>query len=309
VPLNKVYVLPPQEDWIVDRMVKEWNEGNPDMAVFTPKTADVIWLLADWCWQGLANVGLLKGKRVLTTVHHIVPDKFGDAERDDFDARDAVTTAYHVFNNHTLDFIRPLTQKPIHLVPYWANQNLWRPTGTKEGFRKKHGLPVDGYLVGSFQRDTEGYDLKSPKLEKGPDLLCDYIEDIYDRRVLNAGNAAKPHVVLAGWRRQYVMGRLTKASIPYTCFDRPPIETINELYQTLDLYPVASRHEGGPQALIEAGLLGVPVVSRCVGIAGQVLPTSAVNDKLINARPAVPNVEGWYLPMGFALYRELLQNL
>lgn len=306
--MKKVYVLPPQEDWIVDRMVKEWNEGNPDMAVFTPKTADVVWLLADWCWQGLANVGLLQGKKVLTTVHHIVPEKFGTNERDDFDARDEVTDAYHVFNGLTLDFIRPLTKKPIYYVPYWANQKIWRPTGTKADLRKKHGLPVDGYLIGSFQRDTEGRDLKSPKLEKGPDLLCDYIEDIYDRRVLNAGNDAKPHVVLAGWRRQYVMGRLDKAGIPYTYFDRPPLETINELYQTLDLYPVAARYEGGPQSLIECGLLGIPCVSRHVGIANLVLPPSAVNNELSRTNPVIPNVEAWKIPGGFEQYRNLLQD-
>lgn len=46
--MNKVYVLPPSEDWIVDRFVKEWNEDNFDISVMHPKDADVIWLLADW---------------------------------------------------------------------------------------------------------------------------------------------------------------------------------------------------------------------------------------------------------------------
>ena len=309
--MKKVYTLPPQEDWIVDRMVKEWNDGNQDMAVFTPKTADVVWLLADWCWQGLWHVGLLEGKKVLTTVHHIVPEKFGPMERADFELRDEVTTAYHVFNQHTYDFIRPLTLKPIHLIKYWANQNLWRPTGTKEDLRKKHGLPQDAFLVGSFQRDTEGAGIAQgilkPKLEKGPDKLADYLEEERDFRV--ADKQSPLHVVLAGWRRQYIAQRLDMARIPYTLFDRPPIETINELYQCLDRYAVTARHEGGPQALIECGLLGVPTVSTPVGIAEQVLPPSAICDEVFSAVPAVPNVEDWKLPGGFEPYRELLQSL
>ena len=313
--MKKVYTLPPQEDWIVDRMVKEWNEGNPDMAVFTPKTADVVWLLADWCWQGLWHVGLLKDKKVLTTVHHIVPEKFGPMERADFELRDEITTAYHVFNQHTYDFIRPLTMKPIHLVKYWANQNLWRPTGTKEELRKKHGLPLDAFLVGSFQRDTEGKGIEqgifNPKLEKGPDKLADYLQTLRDFRANAAyvGNQRNIHVVLAGWRRQYIMQRLDRATIPYTYFDRPKIEVINELYQCLDQYAVTARQEGGPQALIECGLLGVPTVSTPVGIAEQVLPPSAICDNVFSASPAVPNVEDWKLPGGFEPYRELLQSL
>ena len=312
--MNKVYVLPPQEDWIVDRMVKEWNEGNPDVAVFTPKTADVVWLLADWCWQGLWHVGLLQGKKVLTTVHHIVPEKFDSLARSDFELRDEITTAYHVFNQHTYDFIRPLTTKPIHLVKYWANQKLWKPTGTKSDLRRKFGLPQDGFLVGSFQRDTEGKGIPNglflPKLEKGPDKLADYLETLQDFRHQNRDFDPRPlHVVLAGWRRQYIMQRLDDAKIRYTLFDRPPTESINELYQCLDQYAVTARQEGGPQALIECGLLGVPTVSTPVGIAEQVLPPTAIADNVFDAVPAVPNVEDWKLPMGFEPYRQLLESL
>ena len=69
----KVFVLAPNEDWIVDRQVKEWNEHNADISVSDPKQADVIWLLADWCFSRLP-IELLKSKKVLCTVHHIVPE-------------------------------------------------------------------------------------------------------------------------------------------------------------------------------------------------------------------------------------------
>lgn len=300
--MNKVYVLPPREDWICDRFVKEWFEDNQDITVPTPLHANVIWLMADWCWVGLARAGLLTDKKVITTVHHIVPEKFGPRERLDFDARDALTMVYHVYNERTRDLIKTMTTKPVHLIHYWANQKIWRPTGTKEELRIKHGIPPNKYLIGSFQRDTEGVDLVSPKLEKGPDLLVDSIIKMYSVNKY-------VHVILAGWRRQYVIKRLENAGIPYTYFELPSQEVINELYQTLDLYPVTARHEGGPQALIECGLLNVPVISRPVGIAEQVLPADAINDDVVHAVPHVPNVESWKLPVGYKGYRELIGSL
>ena len=38
-------------------------------------------------------------------------------------------------------------------------------------------------------------------------------------------------------------------------------ETLNELYNILDLYIVASRIEGGPQAILECAVTKTPVIS------------------------------------------------
>lgn len=299
--MKKVFVLAPKEDWIVDRFVKEWTEDNRDVTVDDPKHCDVVWLLADWCWTRVP-VGYLATKKVLVTVHHVVPDKFQTKERQEFLLRDRYVAAYHVPNKHTETFVRALTDKPVHVIPYWANQHIWRPTGTKEALRKKHGLPEDGFLVGSFQRDTEGKDLSSPKLEKGPDLLADNLIKLN-------GVARGVHVVLAGWRRQYLIGRLQQAGVRYSYFELPSQEVVNELYQALSMYTVSARYEGGPQALIECGLLGVPCISRDVGMASQVLPPRAVNDDLWLARPMVPDVERLKLPAGYQPYRDLIEAL
>jgi hypothetical protein len=72
---------------------------------------------------------------------------------------------------------------------------------------------------------------------------------------------------------------------------------------------VAARCEGGPQSLIECGLLDVPVISRDVGIASQVLPIDSINNDLKFARPSVPDVSGWKLPDGYDGYRKLLLTL
>ncbi len=297
----KVWVLRAAENWICDQLADEWQSNNPDMSTSDLDHADVIWLLADWAWRQVP-MAALTSRKVVTTVHHIVPEKFDRAARMDFAARDAVTTLYHVYNQRTFDFIRPLTKKDIVLVPYWANANIWKKTNDKVELRRQYGLPEGAYILGSFQRDTEGHDLKSPKLEKGPDLLADAMIAYHER-------LDDVFVVLGGWRRQYIIGRLEAADVPYTYFERPPQVTVNDLYQTLDLYLVTARHEGGPQALLECGLLGVPVVSRPVGIAEQVLSPHAIADDVMYATPSVPVVGGMRIPDGMFAYRAMFEGV
>ncbi len=179
-------------------------------------------------------------------------------------------------------------------------------SSVKQALRKKYELPIDAWIIGSFQRDTEGVGIDSgnfvPKLEKGPDLFCDFVNDVSQR-------TKNTHVLLAGWRRQYVIRRLESAGIGYTYFEKPSIDVINELYQCIDMYAVSARYEGGPQALIECGLLNVPVVSTPVGMADQVLPEEAINKNLGLAKPRVPNVEALKLPGGYSPFRELIKSL
>ena len=299
--MSKVFILPPIEDWIVDRLISEWYNDNPDISTKNISEANVVWLLASWCYKNI-NKEILKTKKVITTIHHVVEEKFDRIKLHEFLDRDSITSVYHVPNEHTANFVKKLTNKPIHIIPYWANQKIWKKTGSKEFFRKKYQLPENSYLIGSFQRDTEGHDLKTPKLEKGPDLLANAIEILWTEN-------KNLHVVLGGWRRQYIISRLESMKVPYSYFERPSQEIINELYQAIDLYPITSRCEGGPQALIECGLLNIPVISRDIGIARQVLSKDSICDDVTKAFPSVPNVDELKLPNGYQPYRKLIEIL
>ena len=70
----KIYILFAKENWITDVLAKEWIQHHPKL--YTPhlKDADIIWILSNYC----ANQILLptyKQKKVITTIHHIVPWK------------------------------------------------------------------------------------------------------------------------------------------------------------------------------------------------------------------------------------------
>jgi glycosyltransferase involved in cell wall biosynthesis len=306
--MNKVFVLAPGESWIVDRFVAEWNADNADISVAHPKDADVIWLFADWCSERLSSRGLLECKKVITTIHHIVPEKFfGRDAQNEFNVRDSYTTVYHVPNKHTEDVVRKLTNKPVHVIPYWGNQFIWRPTSDRASLRQKYNILPDAYVIGSFQRDTEGSSADGPnplpKLEKGPDLFCDFVIDDVASWIMNT------HVLLTGWRRQYVINRLKKADVKYTYVELPKQDIVNELYQCLDLYAMTARFEGGPQSLIECGLLNIPVVATPCGMSELVLPDEAINVNVAVAKPRVPNVEALKLPNGYEPYRSLIKSL
>lgn len=265
----KVFVLAPSEDWICDRLVKEWYSNFGEFSTTNPAEADVIWLMAGWCWNHL-HVDLLKSKRVVVTEHHIVPDKFTQEKYHNFMIRDQFVDLYHVPNSKTAEFIRKLTKKPVVEICYWLNDSFWKPLD-KNQERARLGISEGDFCIGSFQRDTEGFDLATPKLEKGPDIFCDFIENNYK-------DVEHIHVILGGWRRQYVQNRLKENRIKHTLFEKADIEKIRSLYAACDLYVVSSRHEGGPQAVIEAAAMRVPILSSDVGIASQVLAKSCLTD-------------------------------
>lgn len=301
----KVFVLAPNEDWIVDRFVQEWNDYSGLTPCNNPKEADVVWLLADWAWKNLLNYisfEELKHKIVVTTVHHIVPEKFGATEQHEFAIRDIITDHYHVYNEHTQQFIKKFTNKPIKMIKYWANDKFWKLNKTVTDVREELHLKQNAYIIGSFQRDTEGHDLIAPKLEKGPDLFCDYVECIVDEH-------PNLHVLLGGWRRQYVIKRLNEANIPFTYFERPSLDIVRKMYRSLDLYVVSARCEGGPQALIECGLMKTPCISRPVGIAQQVLSEKSVKENLSDAIPEIPNVENMKIENALTEYVNFFKDL
>lgn len=304
----RVFVLPPRENWVVDRLASEWFQHNSDITVSRPEDADVIWLLADWCWNHV-SLKLLEEKVVVATVWHIVPEKFGEHSKREFVFRDRFVDFYHAPSQKSREQIESLelTQKPIfHQLP-WVNQDLWFPMD-KEALREKYSISKDAFLIGSFQRDTEGHDLVTPKLEKGPDRFCDEV-------IARWKENPNVEVLLGGWRRQYVMRRLDEAGIKYHYYDRKPDVVLNELYNMLDLYIVGSRYEGGPQAIVECAASMTPVISTDVGLAAEILSPESIFEPGLGVK-AIPNVknafeavEKLFIPDSFAPFRSTLEKM
>lgn len=305
--LMKVYLNKINESWVVDRFREEWENFNSDISTSKIKEADIVWIFTPWMWNNIKKRHL-KNKKVLCSIYHIDFNKFDDNDIKEFHNRDQYVDVYHVISIKTKEQLEKLTDKKIVSIPFWVNQNIWFQIEEKEYLRKKYNLNEDKFLVGSFQRDTEGSDLTSPKLIKGPDQFIEIVKNLYLEN-------NEIEIVLTGKRRQYIMKELDDAGIKYNYYEMASFDELNELYNLLDLYIVSSRIEGGPQAIMECAITKTPIISTDVGIASEILSKESIYNmnNFINAKPniefAFKQSKDYTIPKGFEKYRTLLTEV
>ena len=290
-----------RENWICDRIRSEFYQHNPDICTENISDADVVWVIAPWRFR---KYELLRGKKSIFSIFHITPSKFN---RSRITPVNKHGSAIHTICNKTKDFLLNYTNKDIHVEPFWVNQNIWTPLD-KAKCRNELGLDQEAYIVGSFQRDTEGSDLKSPKLEKGPDQFCDIVESMHKKN-------KKVHVLLGGWRRQYILSRMKSAGIPCSYKERPSFDILNKMYNCLDLYIVSARHEGGPQSIPECAATKTPIISTDVGCSDIFLNQDSVYSfpDYEEAKPdcdfAYEEVLKKFIPNGFESFIDMFSKL
>ena len=265
----KVYLSKINESWIIDRMRKEWYEHNSEVSTEKINESDIIWIISPWLWKKIPKRYLKKNK-VVCSVYHFEEKDFERDSLKDFYKRDSYVDEYHVISPYIEKDLRNLTTKPITYIPFWVNESIWFNIPDKSNLRKKYNIDEESYLIGSFQRDTEGSDLKSPKLIKGPDRFIEIVKSKKD-------DLNNLKVVLTGKRRQYIISELEKLNIDYVYLEMVTFEELNELYNILDLYIVSSRIEGGPQAILECGITKTPIISTDVGVASEVLASESIS--------------------------------
>ena len=300
----KVYLSKINESWIIDRMRKEWYEHNSEVSTEKINESDIIWIISPWLWKKLPKRYLKKNK-VVCSVYHFEEKDFERDSLKDFYKRDSYVDEYHVISPYIEKDLRNLTTKPITYIPFWVNESIWFNIPNKSNLRKKYNIDEESYLIGSFQRDTEGSDLKSPKLIKGPDRFIEIVKSKKD-------DLNNLKVVLTGKRRQYVISELEKLNIDYVYLEMVTFEELNELYNILDLYIVSSRIEGGPQAVVECGITKTPIISTDVGFATDILSSESIFD-MSNYKDAAPNINHAYekslelsIPKGFQKFTNLI---
>jgi len=302
----KIFINDAKEDWIVDRLKNEFSVYNPKLFTNEAKDADIIWIISPWSWKNVSKK-YLKEKQVLCTVHHVDFNKFTGKEKRNFYKLDKFVDYYHTISDKSYEQLFSITSKKIYNFPFWVNSKLWFDIPESSKLKKKYKIPEDRYIIGSFQRDTEGKDRASPKLSKGPDRFFEIVKKMGEER--------KIFVLLAGYRRQYIIKLLEKYKIEYIYYEKVSFEELNELYNCLDLYIVSSRVEGGPQSIFECGLSKTPIISTDVGIAKKVLATESIFD-MKNFQSAQPNIELAYqnsiifdIPKGFEEFNKMFKDI
>ena len=179
----------------------------------------------------------------------------------------------------------------------------------KNELRSKYGFNSNDFVIGSFQRDTEGKDLTSPKLIKGPDIFLEIVTNI---------SLKNPNIIvlLTGKRRNYLIKNFEERNINYKYLEMVDLKELNELYNVLDLYVVSSRIEGGPQAIMECAITETPVVSTDVGIASEILNQESIYKSIEQFHKAQPNTEfalqkakSFTIPKGMESYIKMFEEV
>lgn len=287
--IKKVYVIGDElknikTPWICDILKREFIQYSNLEIVMNVQDADIIWLLAPWSHRKIA-LKYLQEKFVITSIHHIDWEKYDNKY---YDFIENITNRYHVICDKTYIELKKITNKKIIIANFWINENNFYNI-IDNNLRNKYNLPIDGYIIGSFQKDTEGIDEITPKFSKGPDIFINIVSDLQKKH-------NNLHILLTGWRRKYIMNELEKLNIKYTYLELVELNELNELYNCLDLYIVSSRVEGGPRSIIECGLIKVPIISTNVGISNLILSENSIynSDNYITYKEAIPDIEYAY---------------
>ena len=311
-----------KKKWICDVLKEEFTEYFKVNTTTNILEADVIWYLAPWNYRKIPSYfkdisvwrEFLKEKYVIATIHHIDEDKYKKGEHNKiFHFTREFVDLYHVLCNTTFDFLIKLDHKiPIKLIPLWVNSSVFFNINDKKKLRNKYNISNDTFLVGSFQKDTEGrkywrcpHCFNCNRDEKNKNIKCSYCNkkapdwtnsinkldkfeyypklskgpDIFVKIVSDMKkNGTNVEVVLAGIRREYLITQLEKLGIKYHYFKMVDLKVINELYNCLDLYIVSSRCEGGPRSIFEASLTKTPIISTNVGVADLILDEDSIYD-------------------------------
>ena len=176
-----------------------------------------------------------------------------------------VITASSIVENRLINWGVP--SEKIIKIPLGVNTKSFIPTykKQKDQIRDLLKIPRNSILIGSFQKDGIGWgEGLKPKLIKGPDIFVKTLKIL-------ANKGLPVYALLTGPSRGYVKEELKKYNIPYYHSYVSDLNELVPLYQSLDLYLITSREEGGPMGLMESMACGIPVVTTNVGMAEDVI--------------------------------------
>jgi glycosyltransferase involved in cell wall biosynthesis len=261
-------------NWAQDHLLKQIQIMSPFPRAYDPFSASVIHSVS---WQRLQRFPswLIKNKRI---VCHMTHDPAIAQKLSGFQQICNLVNLWIVHSRKAETFFLD-AKYPYVYIPFSYDPKQFFPIDKRNevilALRDEFALPKRKYLIGSFQRDSLGSDLNSPKSEKGADIFLEITNFLYKRN-------SQIHIILAGPRRHWLRQNLIKQGIPFTFIgyskneddlriNTLPLHIVNRLYNLVDLYLISSRNEGGPQAVIEASACRCKTISTSVGHAADIL--------------------------------------
>lgn len=198
----------------------------------------------------------------------------------------------HVSHNKMKFFFldNGISSEKIIQIPICIDSKYLKPLDkTKNQLRKKYNLPKESFIIGSFQKDGNGWDKGlDPKLEKGPDIFIRTIK-------LLKKQVKEIFILLSGPSRGYIIKELNALGVKFLYVNLDKYEQIFELYNCIDIYLVTAREEGGPRAILECLSQHIPIVSTPVGQAYDMLKNSFYLSESFDEEELADKVYKYYI--------------
>ena len=102
----------------------------------------------------MEKVKKLKNKTIVCSIYHIDEIKFDNKDLIEFKEKMNINY-YHVISKKLILNLK-ITNKPIFVQPFWVNKDIFFNINDSKNLRAKYNFKIDDFLIGSFQRDTEG---------------------------------------------------------------------------------------------------------------------------------------------------------
>jgi len=306
--MSKIYISRIKESWVVDNFRKDFLNYYSDLTTKYVSRSNTIWIIAPWLFKSISKKQLIN-KNVLCSFYHLDENNQNDINL--FKELEPFVTEFHTISEKSKKNLQKFTDKKINQIPFWVDTEKFYFIEDKTSLRKDLGFKEKDFLIGSFQRDSEGSDVSKPKLIKGPDIFIEIISKLNMKH-------SNLKVVLTGKRRNYIINELEKRNIDFVYFEMVDFELLNKLYNSLNLYIVSSRLEGGPQAIAECATTLTPILSTNVGVAPQILSSSSIFEysnfqSFFDSKPDVEtaklNVKEYETPNGIEKFKDMLCSL
>lgn len=271
-PYSRLLLIADQNNWVINNEIRELRKISSSLGIKTPNSRLFSIIRNQTVFFGnyfdvLLHDNILRSKNRLGTAYfHGKPGTGVDG----FDRCYENLIKYHnkisriqVSYSEMEEIILEtgISSDKVFRIPIGINTDFFtfQSPESKIKARQEYGVPVDAMVVGSFQKDGDGWgEGMSPKLIKGPDIFLKVVEMV-------KRNVPELFVLLSGPARGYMKRGLDQIGIPYKHVYLENYQDIGKMYHALDAYLVSSREEGGPKAVLESMATGIPLVTTRVG--------------------------------------------
>ncbi|MDD4052569.1 MAG: glycosyltransferase family 4 protein [candidate division Zixibacteria bacterium] len=269
VPSRKTVILIPDSmAWVLGTWateIRRWNskdcrfvifpaseiQAQPSLFLDTARKANIIHCLSKWDFpmvRALLDRNGVPGIKVISSIHHIMKDEPLSTTLD----ADRIMVVCNRYRDQILHVGVPAAK--LFKIYNGANTDEFL-SKDRIAARKVLGLPQDGLFIGfagkfsSNSADRKGIDIFTKVIKMMPPELQSMVHFV----ITGPGWENTLQQVAAGANRIHYLSFIDRERMP-------------DFYNSLDIYLVTARVEGGPMPVIEAMSCGIPVISTPVGM-------------------------------------------